>query len=331
MSIYLSNRDGEGKTSEEGHYRFQTKIFNGNVLKKDDCKVAADIPTQMSVSITKGDFRIPYADYAYTGWLNSNEKISITASDTVNPRIDVIILYVDLLASTSPSPPNNPGIVKPKVISGIPSATPSAPVDSEIQSEIGAGNPYIRLAQILVPSGATEILESNITDTRNKVHLISDLIANSDDIIKVVNESSYPVGSIYINATDSRNPNAILKIGEWEQFGAGRVPVGVDANDGDFNLSEKTGGAKTHSLTVAQLPQFGWSQTIHGQENATNIYTMTVENGTLLGGLAPRYGNVGSGSGGATSRSSPGARWGGNQPHNNLQPYITVYMWKRIA
>src|SRR5690606_4211067 len=65
---------------------------------------------------------------------------------------------------------------------------------------------------------------------------------NSDGTLK--GDKIYPVGSIYINAEDDTNPATLLGFGTWEAFGSGRVPVGIDSEDEDFNTAGKTGGSK---------------------------------------------------------------------------------------
>ena len=56
--------------------------------------------------------------------------------------------------------------------------------------------------------------------------------------------NAYPVGSIYMNATNSTNPATLLGFGTWSSFGAGRVLIGLDSSDTDFDSAEETGGAK---------------------------------------------------------------------------------------
>ena len=70
------------------------------------------------------------------------------------------------------------------------------------------------------------------------------------DVVKELILASHPVGSIEVNTTGA-NPSTYLG-GTWVAWGSGRVPVGVNVNDGDFNTAEKTGGAKsrTHAHTV---------------------------------------------------------------------------------
>lgn len=60
--------------------------------------------------------------------------------------------------------------------------------------------------------------------------------------VQAVLQALHPVGSIYINATNSSNPSILLGFGTWVAFGAGRMPVGFDATNPLFNASEETGG-----------------------------------------------------------------------------------------
>lgn len=124
--------------------------------------------------------------------------------------------------------------------------------------------------------------------------------------------AAYPVGSIYFNI-NSTNPSSILGGGTWAAWGTGRMPVGVDVNQTEFNTVEKTGGAKTVSLTAAQ----------NGQHSHGSYQT----NGYAIGGatVASYPSSAGTPVNGAIADSGSGL------PHENLSPYITVYMWKRIT
>lgn len=59
---------------------------------------------------------------------------------------------------------------------------------------------------------------------------------------------AFPVGSVFI-AVVATNPATLLGYGTWSAFGAGRVLVGLDAADPDFDLVEEVGGAKTKALS----------------------------------------------------------------------------------
>lgn len=137
----------------------------------------------------------------------------------------------------------------------------------------------------------------------------------------------YPVGSIYTNASVSTNPGTLLGFGTWTAFGSGRVLVGVDAGQTEFDTLGETGGAKTHTLTSAEMPVHSHSVSDPGHTHlVTTIQANIAASGSNIGGQGA--GSTASGSSG-TGISIGNAGSGG--AHNNLQPYITVYMWKRTA
>jgi hypothetical protein len=99
----------------------------------------------------------------YHGYSDTVENLTIGANNSGNPRIDAVVAYVDLSASPNSDASN---VLKFTVVAGTPASSPVVPSDSEIQAAIGAGNPFIRLAEVLVNNGASIILNSNITDKR---------------------------------------------------------------------------------------------------------------------------------------------------------------------
>jgi hypothetical protein len=123
----------------------------------------------------------------------------------------------------------------------------------------------------------------------------------------------YPVGAIYVS-TISTNPATLFGFGTWEAFGAGKTLVGLDGTDTDFDTAEETGGEKTHTLITDEIPA-------HNHAGLPTYQTTT-----NLGNTAVGYWRVDSSSALATTANS-----GGGDPHNNLQPYIVVYMFKRTA
>ena len=124
----------------------------------------------------------------------------------------------------------------------------------------------------------------------------------------------FPVGSIYMSATLSSASavNSALP-GTWVAWGAGRVPVGVDTSQTEFNTAEKTGGEKTHTLTINEMPRHnhsiygGWGE---GPLDYTRFRVDLNSPANLWSG---------------TSYEGNGAA------HNNIQPYITCYMYKRVS
>jgi hypothetical protein len=136
-------------------------------------------------------------------------------------------------------------------------------------------------------------------------------------------DTIYPVGSVYINATVATNPGTLLGFGTWTAFGAGRVPVGIDSSDTDFDSAEETGGAKTHTLAIGEIPNAtGRFETIRANVPFANGVFSTANNSR---------GNGNSTEGGDSGSTVNFDLGGGGGSHNNLQPYIVVYMWKRTA
>jgi len=126
----------------------------------------------------------------------------------------------------------------------------------------------------------------------------------------IINALVYPVGSIYFNAAVATNPATLLGFGTWAAYGGGRVMVGVHSS-GTFDGLNETGGAETHTLSVNELPS-------HTHSFADNTGTTNVS----IDDIAHTITNRVTGTTGAT---------GGGAAHNNIQPYITVYMWKRTG
>ena len=163
MATFLSNRDG-GKTNEEGHYRFQIKSFTGNV--NNGLLVKQNNPLSMSVLVEAGDAKIAFQTYGYTWWNDGDLSVSLATADVSNPRIDRIVAYVDRSVTPSSSVTNNPNIVKIISVSGSPASSPVAPIDSVVQTAVGAGNPFMSLAEVRVNAGVSTISSGNITDKR---------------------------------------------------------------------------------------------------------------------------------------------------------------------
>ena len=128
----------------------------------------------------------------------------------------------------------------------------------------------------------------------------------------------YPIGSIYINAGVTTNPATLLGFGTWAAFGAGRVMVGLSGSDTLFDTPEETGGSKdaivvAHSHTITSTEMAGPSM-------ATDKYVSTGTGGQYNTGVS----------------TSPAVNFsidstGSSGANANLQPYITVAMWKRTA
>ena len=119
----------------------------------------------------------------------------------------------------------------------------------------------------------------------------------------------YPVGSIVIKTDNSDYSNWLGFT--WERTLVGKVAVGIDENDTDFDTIGETGGEKTHTLTINEMPSH------------RHTVNYSASGGTGLGVTA--MGTK------LNDSSSIIQATGGGQAHNNLQPYQVVAYWKRTA
>lgn len=159
------------------------------------------------------------------------------------------------------------------------------------------------------------------------------------EIMKMI----YPVGSIYMNATSADNPATLLGFGTWTAFGAGKVPVGLDSGDTDFDAAEETGGAKTVTLVEANLPEHnhgnGSLATASAGSHTHNISDISFSDGgdgyVVTGGPVDvtNATTTGIDSAGSHTHNITGstANTGSGTAISNVQPYIVVRMWKRTA
>lgn len=166
-----------------------------------------------------------------------------------------------------------------------------------------------------VPSAPTAAVSTNTTQIATTA-----FVQAATPTAAVINALVYPVGSIY-TAIVSTNPATLLGVGTWAAFGAGRSLVGIDTGDTDFDTVEETGGAKTHTLSSSEMPSH--SHTIAGRTGGNT------SGNTLQHWIDSSY--VGTSSVTTATSSNVLSSTGGDGSHNNLQPYITVYFWKRTA
>ena len=141
----------------------------------------------------------------------------------------------------------------------------------------------------------------------------------------------YPVGSIYLSMIET-NPSILFGKGNWNLTAPGRVLVGIDSGDTDFNESGKSGGAKTHTLTTAQMPSHTHTQNAHnhgvwGSSDTTN----TNPPNSFKAGNAQNYQGTGVNQKPIFDTIATNQNTGGGNAHNNLQPYLTCYIWERIS
>lgn len=185
----------------------------------------------------------------------------------------------------------------------------------------------------------------SIGAVRNYIESGSVVQSQKEWLKDLILETTHPIGSLEIN-TSGINPSEYLG-GRWESFGSGRTLVGVDSSDSDFDTAEETGGEKTHTLTTNEIPAH-----THGSKSLVGTWANWGEgsgmvsssaNGYKVTGIVSAVGDnnqYGWGTGTGRDQDNTSLKIdathehnsvGGSQAHNNLQPYITVYFWKRIS
>lgn len=200
-------------------------------------------------------------------------------------------------------------------------------------SILGSGNIDISTGTTYTAGDNITISNQNVIDTADTVPLIGETISsetssafvNTGNIVNgavtpekmawtAIIDKIYPIGSIYMSVTLSTAAQVeALLGGTWVAWGAGRVPVGVDTSQTEFDTVEETGGEKTHKLTIAEMPR-----------HRHKIVPMANYSGSYSASHSLAWEKY-------NDPNNYTDYTGGDGYHNNLQPYITCYMYKRTA
>lgn len=151
-------------------------------------------------------------------------------------------------------------------------------------------------------------------------NLVGQIPSAVENLLLEKDKQKYHVGKLVLE-TSNTNPATYLGFGTWVLWGSGRVPVGVDITDEDFNEVEKIGGEKEHILTIDETPNHRHEKlySSNGKERKAGYGSTGTHTGTLNENTATDFESLNTG------------YTGGDQAHNNLPPFITCYIWKRIT
>ncbi len=178
-----------------------------------------------------------------------------------------------------------------------------------------------------VPGAVDEAMLAIQTEVADTMEAFREELTNAmetlrEDVLEDAIELAYPVGSIYLSI-NSTSPASLFG-GTWTQL-KDRFLLGAG---GSYDI-EATGGETTHKLTMTEMPSHGghlYQNTgiPHGAGNATGKY--------MAYSAFATYGDVSRGWNNNDGEMLPAAKsLGGNTAHNNMPPYLAVYMWKRTA
>jgi hypothetical protein len=250
-----------------------------------------------------------------------------------------------------------------KIVKGTEIDTEFNAIASAIASKLDANSPTLT-GTPLAPTASTATNNTQIATTAYVVNRITQDIAGKANIasptftgtpaaptaatstnttqlattafVQAALQTLYPIGSIYINATNSTNPGTLLGFGTWTAFGAGRVPVGFNASDPLFDAAEETGGSKD-AIVVSHNHTATSTSTVTDPGHDHDILPGLTDLDQLRvgGGRSTASGQTASTETATTgitvATSTTVASSGSSGTNANLQPYITVYMWKRTA
>lgn len=175
--------------------------------------------------------------------------------------------------------------------------------------------------------GELKIKNSKVLTEDNMGNIIT--VGEDEGITKIKYKNKFinlapifPIGAIYLSITKD-NPSKYFG-GTWERVAKGRTLVGVKEEDNDFSTPGKTGGEKEHQIIHDELPRLSFKiphvayyDSVHvtgggfNEERLNNVYEGQAHN--------------------ITNEGWHKLTTGQNKPHNNLQPYFTVYIWQRTA
>jgi hypothetical protein len=135
----------------------------------------------------------------------------------------------------------------------------------------------------------------------------------------------YPVGSVYMNWTDDTNPGTLFGVGNWELFSKGRMLVGYDETNTRFDATGKTGGEEEVTLQLSQMPKHDHIPNRNTFDTANILLTRASDGSNTPANTDTNIGEIN-----LYDQYGIPDEEGGDQPHENMPPYFTVYMWRRM-
>ncbi len=153
-------------------------------------------------------------------------------------------------------------------------------------------------------------------------NILKNIVSKQNDIISYQNQllnKVYPIGSVYMSV-NSTSP-ATLFGGTWVQ-----IKDTFLLSAGDTYAAGATGGEAEHTLTTGEMPSHKHSHYAHYQWHSGSTNTLQAGGSVLNIGSSSGYAHIDTAQVATQSNDV-----GGGQAHNNMPPYLAVYMWKRTA
>jgi len=275
-------------------------------------------------------------NFATKDALPSGDPLKIVKGTEINTEFNNIAVAVatkaDLNSPTlvspalgTPSSGNLANTVGLPIVAGTTGTLPVARGGTGVTTSTGSGNVVLSASPTFTgtPAAPTASFGTNTTQLANTA------------FVQTALQAVYPVGSIYINAGVTTNPATLLGFGTWVAFAAGRVMVGLNGADPLFDALEETGGSKDATL-VSHSHTFSGTTSGQSADHSHNIVTSSGGAGDFrvrddTGSIRGTYATSGTSNDHSHTYSGTTSTQGSSATNANLQPYITVAMWKRTA
>ena len=327
-----------------------------NASDEDVEQLTADISTAFTnfVDNKTKDVYLPLSGGTMKGNINAN-GYNITATKFIGNlqgKADSAA-NADLAAkATTAENANNSSVANKLGTSTVGSATKPVYINNGVASAVSVDlstlAPKASPGLTGTPTAPTAAVDTNNTQIAT-CGFVRNAIAKYAPMLDTM-KKIYPVGSIYMS-TVSTNPATLFGFGTWEAMPAGRVLLAQGkSNWGTTYEAGSSGGEATHQLTVGELPSHGHT----ASTDTININGGFRLDGTEIGGTTSASGVFSIGSSFTPSKGHGNSGGGSNagrninfnsthshkitinnvgegQSHNNIQPYLTVYMWKRVS
>lgn len=271
MSIYTMRTGVSNHPEKTVLAHLTDAVRAGGMIKLSDqsFQVTENNPAGLSVQVQPGRAYLKAATgNAYPVINDSAASLTVGSNTTSNPRIDAVVLYLDLNAVPDE---DNEGkdVAKLAIIAGTPAASPLPPTDSAIQTALGANFPFERLANLAVAANASSILTENITDTRRRAYLKTPrpvaLVSNS--AAASFDGSLSDQFQVLANQNFTLNLPTNLEIGDWLAF------IFVQDSTGNRTLTFNAGFTAMNSdLEPNNLPDKATTYMIEKTASGFRLY-----------------------------------------------------------
>ena len=314
-----------------------------NASDEDVEQLTADISTAFTnfVDNKTKDVYLPLSGGTMKGNINAN-GYNITATKFIGNlqgKADSAA-NADLAAkATTAENANNSSVANKLGTSTVGSATKPVYINNGVASAVSVDlstlAPKASPGLTGTPTAPTAAVDTNNTQIAT-CGFVRNAIAKYAPMLDTM-KKIYPVGSIYMS-TVSTNPATLFGFGTWEAMPAGRVLLAQGKSSwGTTYNAGSTGGEATHQLTVGEMPSHNHT----GSTNTTGNHSHnTPTTGTYEGngkgydpggGNNPNYTQCFTSEAGSHSHTITIQNTGSSQSHNNMQPYIVCYIWKRVS